>query len=219
MTAVPIEPGGRFKTPPHRRTHQKVRRHSRAYQRDWFRHFSWAEGRRLLLALRIHAEGLRRKGERTGAAPRQGEAGGISFGAIRLAELLVAIAAKGKGRLEPSVAWLARRLNVPAKSVHAWKEQLRRHGFLSWTRRYLETGKPGSRGPQVHQTSNAYVLTTPAAASAAAERVLGPRGAAGDQTEARARSEEGKSLLAALDRLGDNFREATVGINLKPPGA
>ncbi|NBW06939.1 MAG: hypothetical protein EBR82_02810 [Caulobacteraceae bacterium] len=186
MTAVPIDHSGRRNhrpEPAERRTFAKVRRGSRLARRDWWGHFGWNQGRRLLLALRIHAEGLRKKGQRTGAW------GTISFGAIRLAELLVAIAAKGRGRLEPSADWLAKALNVPAKSIHAWKGQLKAHGFLSWQRRYLETGKAGVRGPQVQQTTNAYWLAIPAEAEAAVSKRCGPRSAAGDKAEAMRRTD------------------------------
>lgn len=177
MTAVPIDHSHRRRPEPeHRRTGSKVRRNSQASGRENWPHFSWAQGRRLLLALKIHAEKQRRKGDRTGAAPRTDaagnpkDAGGISFGAVRLAEILVAIAARGRGRLEPSVDWLARQLNVPAKSIHTWKAQLKRHGFLDWRRRWVETGRQGVRGPQVEQTSNAYWLKAPKAALAAADK-------------------------------------------------
>lgn len=175
MTAVPIEGVGRRHEPLHRRTHAKVRRNSRPAGGEQWPHFSWAQGRRLLLALRVHAEKQRRPGERTGTAPRAaGDAGGISFGAIRLMEVLVSIAAKNRGRLEPSVRWLAQALNVPMKTIHAWKAQLKRHGFLDWRRRWVETGRDGPRGQLVEQTSNAYWLTVPPEAAAAADRLRPP---------------------------------------------
>jgi len=205
MTAVTFDHSarrGRQAEPAHRRTHAKVRRNSQAAGREKWGHFSWAQGRRLLLALRIHSEKQRRKGDRTGAAPRSpGDAGGISFGAIRLAEILVAIAAKGRGRLEPSVEWLAWKLNVPAKSIHAWKAQLKRHGFLDWRRRWVETGQEGVRGPQVIQTSNAYWLKIPLPALAAAEKALDKGHPASTAVE-RLQNQSPKMIeaIAALDR-------------------
>lgn len=217
--AVMIEGVGR-REPLHRRTNQKVRRNSHAVRRSWWKHFSWERGRRLLLALRIHAEHLRKKGQRTGAAPRKGvmgDKGGISFGAIRLMEVLVAIAARYEGRLEPSAEWLGDALNVPAKSIHAWKEQLKRHGFLTWQRRYVETGQQGQRGPQVRQTSNAYVLTIPQAAEAAAEARVSPR-AARQSKEERAYVNQPR-LMAALDHHGDNLVQEMIrrGCNPQAP--
>lgn len=171
MTAVPIDHSRRRQPEPaHRRTHQPVRRNSQAAGREKWPHFSKAMGRRIILALKIHQEKLRRHGQRTGAAPKGGDAGGISHGAVRLAEFLVNIASAGAGRLEPSVEYLAHKMNVPAKTIHVWKGQLRRHGFLEWRRRWVETGRQGVRGPQVEQTSNAYWLKAPVAAMQAAEK-------------------------------------------------
>ncbi len=117
--------------------------------------FSRQEGVQFIVALERYAETLRRKGQRTGAA------GTISFGAIRLAQILMRLAVKNDGRVVPSVAWLAKELNVACKSIHAWKAQLQEHGFLSWARRYVRVGTPGAKGPQLRQTSNAYSLKMP----------------------------------------------------------
>lgn len=215
--AIAIE-GVRRREPGHRRTGDKVRRNSHPVRRSWWKHFTWTRGRRLLLALRIHAEHLRRKGQRTGAAPRPGvigDKGGISFGAIRLMEVLVAVAARYEGRLEPSAEWLGDALNVPAKSIHAWKEQLRRHGFLSWQRRYVETGRQGVRGPQVRQTTNAYVLTIPAAAEAAAEARVAPRVAPSQSKEERAYAANPR-LMSAVDKYGDDFFQDMIRRGCQP---
>lgn len=219
MTAVAIEGFGR-REPSHRRTGDKVRRNSHAVRRSWWKHFTWTRGRRLLLALRIHAEHLRRKGQRTGAAPRPGvigDKGGISFGAIRLMEVLVAVAARYEGRLEPSAEWLGDALNVPAKSIHAWKEQLRRHGFLTWQRRYVETGKPGLRGPQVRQTTNAYMLAIPAAAEAAAEARVAPRPPSHSKEEKAYTANP--RLMGALDKYEGSIVQDMIrqGCQPKPP--
>lgn len=175
MTAEPIDHSyrrGRQPEPEHRRTRQKVRRNSQAAGREQWRHFSKEQGRRLIIALEIHQERQRKHGERTGARRGRTDVGGISHGAIKLAKLLVAIAVKYRGKLEPSVEFMAEKLNVPGKTIHAWKAQLKRHGFLDWRRRWVETGKEGVRGPQVEQTSNAYWLTLPAAVWDAACKVL-----------------------------------------------
>lgn len=149
---------GYLKAPPVRRGSEL------AINSRWMR-FSREEGHRLLFVLKVKAERLRKPGQRTGAP------GTISFGAIRLAEVLVSLCVKGNGRLEPSVAWLARAINVPAKSIHVWNRQLQEHGFLSWTRRYVRVDHPGQKGPQLKQTSNAYRLTTPSLAAARADRL------------------------------------------------
>lgn len=173
MTAIPIDHSHRRRPEhAHRRTFAPVRRNSQAAGREKWPTFTRKMGNRLILALKIHQEKQRRKGERTGTAPRdaKGDPGGISHGAIRLAEFLVNIAVSGAGRLEPSVEHLAYKLNVPAKTIHAWKAQLKRHGFLEWRRRWVETGREGVRGPQVAQTSNAYWLKGPKAALQAADK-------------------------------------------------
>lgn len=196
MTAVPIDHSARRRHEPlHRRTLAPVRRNSRPAGGEQWPHFNWNQGRRLLLALRLHSEKQRRHGERTGAAPREaGDPGGISFGAIRLAEVLVSIAANNRGRLEPSVRWLAKALNVPMKSIHAWKDQLKRHGFLNWRRRWVESGKQGPRGQLVEQTSNAYWLSIPPEAAAAAEKLKPP------PPDDRPKAAASPELQAALDK-------------------
>lgn len=204
MTAVPIDHSHRRKEPINRRTGQKVRRHSIPVGgREQWPFYSWANGRKMLQALRIYSEGLRQKGQRTGAK------GTISFGALRLAELMAAVAAKYRGRLEPSAEWMAKQLNVPEKSIHAWKAQLKAHGFLNWRRRYIETGRHGIRGPQVVQTSNAYWLKIPEAAARAVAKALGPKAPRGweDRLERRERLyQAAPELRDALDKLGAHFR-------------
>lgn len=157
MTA---EPGRRFRAaePERRRTYQKVRRESRWAGNEQWSALSRDQAKTMVLALRVYREKLRQPGQRWGAA------GTISAGAVDLFQLLANIAVRGRGRLEPSVAWLAERLNVPGKVIHAWKAQLKEHGFLTWRRRYVECGLKGQRGPQVQQTSNAYALKLPAKA-------------------------------------------------------
>jgi len=145
----------------------RVRRGSQLSTNTRWMRFSRKEGQRLIFVLKVYSERLRKKGQRTGAP------GTISFGAIRLAEILVSLSVKGNGRLEPSVGWLAKALNAARKSIHAWKGQLEAHGFLSWTRRYDRVEAPGRKGPQLKQTSNAYVLRVPAAAVEAADRLNG----------------------------------------------
>lgn len=145
----------------------RVRRGSQLSTHTRWTRFSRKEGQRLIFVLKVYSERLRKKGQRTGAL------GTISFGAIRLAEVLVSISVKGNGRLEPSVFWLAKALNVARKSIHAWKAQLEAHGFLSWTRRYDRVETPGQKGPQLRQTSNAYVLRVPVKAIEAADRLNG----------------------------------------------
>lgn len=203
MTAVPIDHSHRRRSaePGHRRTFSPVRRNSRPAGGEQWPHMSKRQGARLILALEIHQEKQRRKGERTGCAPRdKTDAGGLSQGAVKLARILVNIAVKRGGKVYPSVAYLAQCCNVPAKTIHAWKAQLKRHGFLDWCRRWVETGRQGVRGPQVEQTSNAYWLKLPKEAAEAVEKVLGPRKAEEDDASRISRmSPEMQATIARLD--------------------
>jgi hypothetical protein len=168
MTAVPIDHSHRRREPLHRRTCQPVRRRSRPATREDWKPLSKAEARRRLLALELYQEGLRKPGQRWGAK------GTISHGAIGLYRLLLNMAAKFGGRVEPSAAWLARQRNVPVRMIHVWKAQLKEHGFLGWIRRYVETGRDGLRGPQVEQTTNAYWTALPKAAAALVAKLRVP---------------------------------------------
>ncbi|GAA0394691.1 hypothetical protein GCM10009093_21580 [Brevundimonas terrae] len=150
-----IAPAQTFKTPEHRRTYQRVRRESRWAGSERWQSISLEHGKDMLLALTVYREKLRQPGQRWGAK------GTISSGAVEMYRLMINMAVRGRGRLEPSVGWLAEKLNVPAKVIHAWKSQLKEHGFLRWQRRYVESGLRGRRGPQVKQISNAYALLTP----------------------------------------------------------
>ena len=163
--AAPI-PGSARREPEHRRTYQRVRRESRWAGQEGWKPISVAHGKDMVLALQVYREKLRQPGQRWGAP------GTISAGAVDLYRLMVNMAVRGAGRLEPSVAWLAEKLNVPAKVIHSWKEQLRDHGFLTWQRRYVEAGLKGIRGPQVKQISNAYALKTPAKAWEAISKII-----------------------------------------------
>lgn len=215
MSAVPIaiEPGRRFRTvePEHRRTYQKVRRESRWAGNEQWDKISRDQANTMILALRVYREKLRQPGQRWGAA------GTISAGAVDLFQLLANIAVRGRGRLEPSVAWLAERLNVPAKVIHAWKAQLKEHGFLTWRRRYIECGLKGRRGPQVQQTSNAYALKLPARAWDGISKLVRRRRKEEAPAAAPAplsAKEERLRAKAAADRARLRGSVETLGINV-----
>ena len=136
-----IAPAQTFKTPEHRRTYQRVRRESRWAGSERWQSISLEHGKDMLLALTVYREKLRQPGQRWGAK------GTISSGAVEMYRLMINMAVRGRGRLEPSVGWLAEKLNVPAKVIHAWKSQLKEHGFLRWQRRYVESGLRGASRP------------------------------------------------------------------------
>lgn len=194
MTAVPLE-GYRHRAPEpgSRRTHQKVRRNSKQAGGESWQAISRAQANRRIFALKVYRERLRKPGQRWGAE------GTISAGAIGMYELLCNFACRGRGRIEPSVEWLAGACNVPMKVIHAWKAQLKEHGFLDWRRRWVQTGRQGVRGPQVEQTSNAYWTQLPAAAMALVDKLTAPKAAQKPR-------EVSPELQAAIDRLDDAGR-------------
>lgn len=190
MTAVPIDHSHR-REPMHRRTMSKVRRNSRPAGRAISARISREEANRRMLGLAIIIRKLRQPGQRYGAH------GTISRGAADLYRLVLNMAVK-LGNVEPSAAWLARQLNVAVRQVHVWKGQLKAHGFLDWQRRYVETGRDGVRGPQVEQTTNAYVTRMPAAAEAEVARLKPPASADEDtRKEERWRAQNPGAAAAA----------------------
>ena len=195
--------------PEHRRTLQKVRRKSLIAGGDWeWRmriRLSRGELRDLYRAAELYEEkGL--KARRKGA-----ENGPLGYIALKLLKLICNLANRHKGIVTWSIASLARALGGHSESaIHAAKERLRAHGFLTWIRRYVETDGPGhQRGPQVEQTSNLYGLALPAAA----RKLLGVFGKAPGPVDDEARRQEAEQtreaqakadspLAHALDRLG-----------------
>ncbi|WP_292065959.1 hypothetical protein [Brevundimonas sp. UBA7664] len=195
MTAVPIDGGFRHREPFHRRTFAPVRRNSRPAGRENWRALTKGQANRQLLALEMYREKLRQPGQRWGAR------GTISAGAIGFYKLMCNIAVRYRGKLDHPVSWFAYKLNVPEKVIHAWKRQLKEHGFLDWRRRYIETGREGIRGPQVEQTTNAYWLSAPKEALQAAEKVMPPPP---DDIPHEAAD---PALQEALDRLGNRIAD------------
>jgi biotin operon repressor len=65
------------------------------------------------------------------------------------------------GRLDPSLDYLRKKLKRSKDAIVRALQALRDHGFLTWVRRYVEVDGQGRRGPQVQQTSNAYMLLLP----------------------------------------------------------
>lgn len=227
MTAITAQPGRKFRAaePENRRTFQPVRRGSR-----WTNHKErWAtlsrkEANLRMFALERYQVTTRKAGQRFGAE------GTISDGAVKLFRILCNMAVKHSGRVEPSVAWLAHkdRLNVPMKVIHKWKAQLQEHGFLDWDRRYVETGREGVRGPQVAQTSNAYITKLP---QKALDMVKAIRKGMGLDPEPRAVSEAELAVLSPterrkVDRLAEQaaegkarLTEALAGLDAKREAA
>ncbi|MBB4797567.1 hypothetical protein HNP32_001291 [Brevundimonas bullata] len=196
MTAITAQPGRKFRAaePESRRTFQPVRRGSRwTNHRERWATLSRKEANLRIFALERYQVTTRKAGQRFGAE------GTISDGAVKLFRILCNMAVKHGGRVEPSVAWLAseRVLNVPMKVIHKWKAQLQEHGFLDWDRRYVETGRQGVRGPQVAQTSNAYITKLP---QKALDLVKAIRKGMGLDPEPRVVSEAELAVLSPAER-------------------
>lgn len=143
----------------------QVRRHSRLAGRCegvFWRGTSRQEVRRIVLAARRYELHGRQHGARNGP---------LGHVALEILDLLANLVSYKTGRLDPSLDYIATKLNRSKDAVWRALRSLRLHGFLDWLRRYVPTGKEG-RGPQVQQTSNAYRLSLPARAL----RLLGRMG-------------------------------------------
>ena len=225
--SISVKPGGKFRAaePECRRTFQPVRRGSRwTNHRERWQKLSRKEANLRIFALERYQVTTRKAGQRFGAE------GTISDGAVKLFRILCNMAVKNSGRVEPSVAWLSseRVLNVPMKVIHKWKAQLQEHGFLDWDRRYVETGQQGVRGPQVAQTSNAYITKLP---QKALDLVKAIRKGMGLDPEPRVVSEAELAVLSPterrkVDRLAEQAAEgkarltaALAGMNAKREAA
>jgi hypothetical protein len=118
--------------------------------------------RRIVLAAKRYELAGRLQGRRNGPLGHVG---------LEVLNLLANLMDRRTGRLEPSVAYLMKRLRRSRDAVVRALGALRAHGFLDWLRRYEPTGREG-RGPQIRQTSNAYRLVMPSRAL----RLLGIQG-------------------------------------------
>ncbi|WP_159832364.1 replication protein A [Novosphingobium sp. TCA1] len=115
------------------------------------------------------------------------------------------------GRLDPSIKHLCQRLKRSRDAVVRALRNLRDARFITWTRRYVETGAEG-RGPQVHQTSNAYRVMLPAAAESLLGRAWHPAPISDDILHAREQFvAERDAMIAALPL--SEFVEATIEDN------
>jgi hypothetical protein len=202
-----------------RRTGEPVRRHSRLRGREgpFWRPFDPKERGRMMVA----AERFERVGREPGK--RNGPLGPVGLEVLR--ELLRLIDFR-TGRLDPAITTLMERLRRSKDAIVRALANLRAAGFLDWIRRYEPTGN--DEGPQVHQTSNAYRLSLPAAAARLLGRVWRPAPLPADERQRRddraaevaamidslplweqgsAIAGDGDGLGAALDRLGRALAE------------
>jgi hypothetical protein len=140
-----------------RRTHQPVRRLSRAKGRCegvFWRSTNRQEVRQVVVAARRYELTTRQAGQRNGA---------LGPVALEILELFANLVDFRTGRLEPSLDFMMAKLRRSRDAITRALRALRDHGFLDWLRRFVPTGNEG-RGPQVQQTSNAYRMSLPARA-------------------------------------------------------
>jgi DNA-binding transcriptional MocR family regulator len=128
------------------------------------------------------AERYDRAGKLKGA--RNGPLGAIGLEVLR--ELLRLIDYR-TGRLEPSIETLMTRLKRSKDAVVRALKALRACGFVDWLRRYVPANA-GAKGPQLHQTSNAYRLSLPPEAAELVPLTATDAPAPDDDDQARAQA-------------------------------
>jgi hypothetical protein len=151
--------------PAHRRTGSAVRKGSTAAGGEKAAPVTWTQRRLRLDAFDKLARERRKAGQRWGAAA-QDDGWMFSRHDREILAQLLAVAVKMRGQVYPSLKTIAEWVGCTVRSVVDGLKRLHSAGFLSWDRRYVDTGKKGLRGPQVEQTSNFYYLGLPNAASA-----------------------------------------------------
>jgi alkylated DNA nucleotide flippase Atl1 len=159
----------RKREPAHRRTGSPVRRHSTVAGGERPVPITWTQRR-----LRLDAWDKLAL-QRRSAGQRWGSKGTWSRIDREILSQLLAVAAKMKGNVFPSLGQIAAWVGCSVRSVVGGLKRLKAAGFLTWDRRYVETDKKGLRGPQVEQTSNFYYMALPNAAAALIDLWRGKR--------------------------------------------
>ena len=178
---------GRVSQPPNRQR-IPVRRGSRLRGREGthWRPMRRRDARQIVLAAKRFELRERAPGRRSGP---------LGTVAIEVLELLANLVDPRTGRLDPSIVTMKRMLRRSRDAIVRALANLRRHGFLSWLRRYEPTGS--ETGPQVRQASNAYRLAMPERA----REGLGGYGEAppppDDDTQRRADAEAEREAMCA----------------------
>jgi hypothetical protein len=166
-----------------RRTHQPVRRLSRARGRCeavFWRSTDKRKVRQIVTAARRYELATRQAGQRNGAL------GPI---AIEILDLFANLVDFRTGRLDPSIDFMRAKLRRSRDAITRALRALHDHGFLDWLRRFVPTGNEG-RGPQVQQTSNAYRMSLSARALRLMGRLFTPAPAPDDFSQAQAQAAE-----------------------------
>ncbi|PZR37197.1 helix-turn-helix domain-containing protein [Caulobacter segnis] len=183
--------------PLERRTGSAVRRRSKAAGGEKGTTITWTQRRLRLDAFDRIARERRQPGRRWGAA------GTFSRHDREILAQLLALAARHRGQVFPTIQEIAHRVGCTVRSVVNGLKRLKAAGFVEWDRRYVETGKQGLRGPQVEQTSNFYYLPLPTAAATLIEawrRARAPRETEAQEHERQAQEERARAWKAADDR-------------------
>lgn len=119
----------------------------------WWQPFAREQGKQIFQSAKEFERRTKTKGKSSGALGHTG---------LEVLKALIEIIDWKTGRLEPSLAYIARRINRCIKTIVSALQRLRKHGFLDWKRRYEATGEKIEFGrPQVRQISNAYRLLLP----------------------------------------------------------
>ncbi|MBN8649512.1 MAG: hypothetical protein J0L55_16285 [Caulobacterales bacterium] len=107
-----------------------------SYRRDnigfWWQPFAREQGKQIFQSAKEYERRTKTKGKSSGALGHTG---------LEVLKALIEIIDWKTGRLEPSLAYIARRINRCTKTIVSALQRLRKHGFLDWKRRYEATGE------------------------------------------------------------------------------
>lgn len=131
-----------------------------------------------------HLRRIARRGERTLTASER-MVTGLTGGAVRVLEELLALARVNRGRVYPSYDHLARVTGLGRATVARGLRILEEMGFLLRQRRFARLRAEGS-GPQIAQTSNVYRMTLPRALLVHLPRWMRPAPLPDDMVQQRA---------------------------------
>lgn len=135
----------------------KVRRDSwllGSFERDFYAYIPSKRSWRILLAAREFNRRSKRQGHKHGLLGSCG---------LDVLELLLNVQRRQRGRLEPSIDWIAEKTGWARSTVIRALAALKRWGFLQWRRRYEVCGRPGEPGPTRQQVTSAYAVQMPEA--------------------------------------------------------
>ena len=144
--------------PEHRRTHAKVRKHSRPRgAAGRYVELSWQEANERIRALEKWERRQKRDPRRRNRA--------VGHIGVELYKFMARRAVNARGRLDNlSYGALASILGYARSAIVAAMARLKAHGWMDWRRQYEETGEAGVRGPQVQQSTNFFWVSAPIAA-------------------------------------------------------